>query len=476
MMTRGISKKKADNTGKKKKSLNTKTAETNKAPSKTARKAKSGMKEAAPTKCASKPSNGMKKAAPTKCASKPSKVIQKPSCVVVYANGSTEYFKTEVLARKKRSGLPDSIVVEYRCFSTKEQADQFMALPSEDKKPAATVTPSKLDIAISRFGDPNEPFTPLLVDPATLPSNPTLACKVTARFGDPNANLPLKALNKIVSSKLDRIRCPRDSPMVPDVTSGGAAGAYLASLHNAGDSEYLAKMRQESRTGLVEIRVHVFKYKFEPQPKYQVVTFELYDIKQKKTYWTHHADKWEQTFQNAKSNGYSDLYDDICYQFHSFLMRDVSTSTSGLHNQPWVHEGLPRADGSKYTIDLMGLYALFPMNYTTEEIKDEIRLFGINALKPVAMQAYDICHFSTSVPLRNSIKAGTGTYWNMLETAFATEIKVIEEDSLDNMFLDTEVFMFMGLLFNEPGHPREYANSNLINFAYGRITAHDGMN
>jgi hypothetical protein len=488
MLTRGVSKKKVvveDATGKEKKTVRRidskvqeamkvvmKTAVTDKAPNKSAGKKKVGEKIAVPTKAPNKSAGkkkvGEKKAAPTKCASKPSKVLRKPTCVVLYSNGLHEYFKTEAMAREQRSGLPGDMVVEYRCFATKKKADDFLAVSSGDKKLAATVTPSKLDAAISRFGDPNEPFTPLLVDPATLPS------KVTARFGNPNANLPIKALNKIVSGKLDRIRCPRDGPMISGDTSGGTAGAYLASLNNVGDSEYLAKMRQETTTGLVEIQVHVFKYKFEPQPKYQVVTFELYDVKQKKTYWTHHAEKWEQTFQSAKSNGYSDLYDDICFQFHSFLMRDVSTSTSGLHNQPWVHEGLPRADGSKYKMDLMGLYALFPFNYTTEEIKDEIRLFGTNALKPIAMQAYDICHFSTSVPLRNSIKAGTGTYWSMLESAFASEIKVIEEDSLDNMFLDGEVFKFMGLLFNEHGHPRDYQNSNLINFSYGRITANDG--
>jgi hypothetical protein len=63
----------------------------------------------------------------------------------------------------------------------------------------------------------------------------------------------------------------------------------------------------------------------------------------------------------------------------------------------------------------------------------------------------------------------------MLESASNSDFKIIEDKAVDNMFLDVHVFKFMGLLFNEHGHPRDYTNSKLVKFAYGRITAQDGF-
>jgi hypothetical protein len=464
MRTRGVTKKTAPVEDKKKGVVKDATGKKKKMPKEVQMKArkpkKTGERKKAPAKSARNGTNEVETGVTTNIAAT-------PTCVVVYSTGDLEYFKTEAIARKKRSGLPGSMVIEYRNFSTKDEATEFMGGSCRDKKSAAVVTPSKQHIGTSGFGNVDETFTPSHVSPGPA----TLAAKAPARYGNPNANLPLKALNSIVSTNLERIRCPREGNIV---AHGGTAASYLATLKNSGDDDYLAQMKQAATTNVVEIQVHVFKFKFEPQPKYQVVTFELYDLQKKKTYWTHHADKWEQTFQQAKSNGFSALYDDICYQFRSFLMRDVSTPKSGLQNQPWQHEGPPRADGSKYKLDLMGLYALFPFNYSTEEIKTEVRLLGSNALKPVAKEAYEICHNTNNKYLRESLNSdGTGTYWKMLESAFQNQVKVIEEDSLDCMFLDEEIYKFMGLLFNEHGHPKDYANSNLINFAYGRITAND---
>jgi hypothetical protein len=84
----------------------------------------------------------------------------------------------------------------------------------------------------------------------------------------------------------------------------------------------------------------------------------------------------------------------VCYQFHSFPFRDVSTNISGLRNQHWVYEGPPIVnDGASFRMDLMGLYALFPSEYSQAQIKDAILLFGSNTCKHVAMEAYNIAHF-----------------------------------------------------------------------------------
>jgi hypothetical protein len=372
-----------------------------------------------------------------KCATK--HVAKTPCCVVVYATGDTEFFRTELMARKQRGALPGSVVVEYKVFATKEEATSFTDSPDK-KKEAVIVTPSK----------------------------------VTVGYGDPKTNLPIKALNKIPVSRLDSIKFPREASL-PNA-DGTSEGRYLSSVQNSGDSNYLASMKKNAGLGFVEIQIHIFKYPFEPEPKYQIVTFELYDLKQQKTYWTHHGEKWEQTFQNAKTNGFDDMYDNVCYQFHTFVMRDVSSNASGLQNEPWLHNGPPRKDGTKYSFEKKGLYALFPFEYSEQQIKDEIALFGINAQKPVAMQAYEICHFSQNFALKESLKPGSGTYWTMMESAFACDFRIIQENTLDSMFLDEEVFKFMEILFNEHRHPKDYGDSNLINFAYGRITVADERN
>jgi hypothetical protein len=364
-------------------------------------------------------------------------VAKSPCCVVVYTTGDYELFRTELMARKQRGTLPGSLVDEYKVFATKEEATSFMEGSNEDKKPEARiVTPSKK----------------------------------TAGYGDRNANLAIKALNKIPVSRLDSIKFPREASL--SNTGGTSAGQYRSS----GDLNYLASMKKNAGFGFVEIQIHIFKYPFEPKPKYQIVTFELYDLRQKRTYWTHHGDKWEQTFQNAKANGFDDIYDEVCYQFHTFVMRNVSTLTSGLQNEPWLHNGTPRRDGTTYNFEKQGLYALFPFEYSVQQIKDEIALFGRNARKPVAMEAYDICHLSQNHLLKESLKPGSGTYWSMMESAFASNFMVIEEKTLDNMFLDEEILKFMGILFNEHRHPKDYGDSNLVNFAYGRITAADEKN
>jgi hypothetical protein len=397
-------------------------------------------------------------------------IAKSPFCVVVYSTGVYEHFRTEKMARKQRSALPDSVVAEYRMFATKDEATEFTdgTYYAEDKKRAAKpalriVTPSK---GTTCFGNPDEMFTSLNANQNGYVFKAPPARLENPNFGNPNANLPLKALNKISGSKLDCIKFSENGSI------GVTGNLALSSV----DSAYLASVKSLSTEGLVEIQVHVFKFPFEPVPKYQVVTFELYDLKQQKTYWIHHPDKWEQLFQNAKKLGCDQLYDEVCYNFHSFVMRNVTTGISGLQNEPWMREGKPRDDGSKFIIEMKGLYALFPFEHSHEEIKDDIRLFGMNALKPVAMEAYSSIHLSKHPAVVDSLAVGVGTYWLMLESAIAGNIKIIEEDTLDNMFRDEEIRKFMVFLFNEKNHPRNYENANLINYAYGRITAHDAKN
>jgi hypothetical protein len=363
-------------------------------------------------------------------------ILKSPSCVVVYRSGEYEYFRTEAIARKERGSLPASLVMEYRLFPSERDATVFMNGTSEDQKPASRKPESRI------------------VTPKKAP--------------DPNANVAIKALNQVGLGRLESIKFPTKY-------ASYAASQQILGEPSADSASYLASLKKSANLGIVEIRIHIFRFTFGPIPKYQVVTFELFDLKQKKTYWSHHGAKWEQTFQNAKNNGFGDIFDDVCYQFHSFVMRNVTTSTSGLQNEALLYEGF-RSDGSRYQIEEHGLYLLLPFEYTTQQVKDAVNLFGVNACKPVAMDAYDICHPSQNVTLRQHLKPGSGNYWSMLRIAFESEFHIIEETTLDNMFRDEDIFTFMGTLFNEYGHPRDYGNANLINFAYGRITAHDGKN
>ena len=148
---------------------------------------------------------------------------------------------------------------------------------------------------------------------------------------------------------------------------------------------------------------------------------------------------------------------------------------SGMQNEPLVFDGV-RQDGSHYQIEEHGLYLLLPFDYTPEQVKEQINLFGVNASKLIAMQAYDALHNSPNTALRQNVKPVSGGYWSMLQIAFDSELKIIVEDTLDNMFLDQEIYTLMGALFNIFDHPKDYGNSDLINFAYGRVTAFDGKN
>ena len=92
-------------------------------------------------------------------------------------------------------------------FATKEEATSFMEGSNEDKKPEARiVTPSKK----------------------------------TAGYGDRNANLAIKALNKIPVSRLDSIKFPREASL--SNTGGTSAGQYRSS----GDLNYLASMKKNA--------------------------------------------------------------------------------------------------------------------------------------------------------------------------------------------------------------------------------------
>ena len=92
------------------------------------------------------------------------------------------------------------------------------------------------------------------------------------------------------------------------------------------------------------------------------------------------------------------------------------------------------------------------------------------------MQAYDALHNSQSPSLRQNVKPVSRVYWKMMQIAFDSEMKIFVEDTLDNMFLDDEISTLMGALFNIFDHSKDYGNSDLINFAYGRISANDGKN
>jgi hypothetical protein len=69
----------------------------------------------------------------------------------------------------------------------------------------------------------------------------------------------------------------------------------------------------------------------------------------------------------------------------------------------------------------------YPLMYTTQQVKDEINLFGANACKSIAMEAYDICHISQNITLRQHLKPGSGNYWSMLQIAFDSEFNIIED-------------------------------------------------
>jgi hypothetical protein len=99
-----------------------------------------------------------------------------------------------------------------------------------------------------------------------------LPTKVGGHFGDPNANLPIKTLNKVAYSKLDSIKFLREASYAG---SGGTnERQYLASVKKSGNSKYLASLKMTAHLGLVQIQIYIFKYPFEPEPKYQIVTFE----------------------------------------------------------------------------------------------------------------------------------------------------------------------------------------------------------
>ncbi len=367
-------------------------------------------------------------------------ILKPSSCVVVYTTGDYEYFDTEAMARKQRGGLPGSVVREYRLFPSKKEANEFMGGSDGDKKVASTKPESRI-------------VTPT---------------KAAACLGDPKANLPIKALNTIGLSRLESINFPMKGSVVASKYNDRGATTTVS-------SSYLANLKKVANSGQVEIHIHIFKYGFQPQPNYQVVTFELYDMKQCKKYWTHHGEKWEQAFQNAKGSNVGDIYDDVCYQFKSFVQRNVTSSSSGMHNEPLVFDGT-RSDGSHYQIEENGLYLLLPHDLTQDQVKEKISLFGVNASKLIAMQAYDALHNSQSPSLRQNVKPVSGGYWKMMQIAFDSEMKIFVEDTLDNMFLDDEISTLMGALFNIFDHPKDYGNSDLINFAYGRISANDGKN
>jgi hypothetical protein len=108
-----------------------------------------------------------------------------------------------------------------------------------------------------------------------------------------------------------------------------------------------------------------------------------------------------------------------------------------------------------------------PFDYTQDQVIEKISLFGVNASKLIAMQAYDALHNSPRMASRQNIKPISGGYWSMLQIAFDSELKILVEDAHDNMFLDQ---------FNISHHPKDYGNSDLVNFAYGRIAANDAKN
>ena len=181
--------------------------------------------------------------------STPLAISKSPSCVVVYTTGDYEYFRTEAMARKQRSGLPGSLVKEYRLFPSKQEATQFMDATFEDKKPA------------SRKSEPK------IVTPT--------------KVGDPNANLPIKALNKIGLSRLESINFPMKGSVVASKYNDLGPTTTVSSSH-------MVNLRKAANSCQVEIHFHIFKYVCQPQPNDQVVTFALYDMNHSKYYLTHH--------------------------------------------------------------------------------------------------------------------------------------------------------------------------------------------
>jgi hypothetical protein len=149
----------------------------------------------------------------------------------------------EAIARKQRGSLPGSLIMENHLFTSKQEATQYTDGTYEDKKPASRKPESKI-------------------------ATPTKAA-------DPNANLPIKALNKVGLSRLESIKSLTDASY--------AASKYIAGEPSSISSNYLVSLKMSANLGLVEIRIHIFKYLFQPKINFQIVTFESFDLKQNKT-------------------------------------------------------------------------------------------------------------------------------------------------------------------------------------------------
>jgi len=372
-------------------------------------------------------------------------ILQNPVCVVVYCNGSTSYFESGVDdARIKHSNMGIGVVQEYKAFETETEAKEFIAT----SVPKITTTEKEKVSPLMAVGNHNQAAS--------------LASIVSPEKPPPPKPKGLSALAKITFEKPGSTDLNQESNCIDGKPAAFGKPIAFDTKHRG----YLDFVQKTSLTSMVKLDVRIFKYKGSPPPKYQVVAFDLINTTKSQTYWAHNAGKWAEVFSAAKHN-YKEMYDEICYKFTAYPVRDINDMSDRNACKTLVVTN--KKSNRTYNLQVVGLYVTLPHELTEEEVMKELYAFNNNAKKEYAMEAYMQFHEASAPSLKACITPHTGDYWKLLNSAFSVRPYISYMDSLDSTFRDDVITVLMKELFNEERHPVDYDDIERQKFAYGLL-------
>ena len=328
-------------------------------------------------------------------------------CILVTKPSFGTYFINKEQARIAAQIFDPCLISGYHCFGSKEEALAFMdSLKNMPQKETVTVSPTRARIG-KKF---------------ILPTLNTMDHKAVGNITTTRAFVP--PVIRTDSSNAEYLEFKKNNPVLQQrlqrVTDQGSIGWEVYRITYNGDDTYITDK--------------------------QVVVFHLVDrAKNRNQYWCHKPEKWIKVFDCLVHQKDQILnIDDSVFKLCWFPIRDMD-KVNLIDKKEKKNQVQNR--GNPYYVPVTAFRLILPKAMSEAEVTELLHSLNATMVSPIFRGSYAEIMEGSSEALRKECDAETGKYWTVMESLVTSDIRFIALESLDEIFLDEEIYKIMTELF-----------------------------
>ena len=197
-----------------------------------------------------------------------------------------------------------------------------------------------------------------------------------------------------------------------------------------------------------------------PPPTCNVIAFDIINLKDQFTLWTHKVSVWKNIFQTDRVQPKEQEGQYIDPFFYNF-------DTAGVRVSPTNNDIMIKTTNTAKKIQRWVMYMYVPLDWSEETVKTEISKLAAMAQDPVIQTQYHLLlQQSFHASIAQDCLPGSGRYWSMLNSAILYNCQFVYYNYLNDMFRNEEINKIIPQMFNFQNIPINMWRADYRRFAY----------